>query len=570
MTTKPGQSRWQAFLENAVGGFNASLHNPLTPSMISLPFLANDLRQAGVDWLNEAPVKVKPAAKAKAPATSLFAAAAPAAAPAPKAAAADPTAIFAAALGGPVTVTSGYRDPQKNAEVGGVKGSDHTKTGSDGKPMAWDIKPPKGMTTADAAKILASQGFGTIDEGDHVHVSRNPVQVARGALQGDSASGFRQIMPTVAPGNTTQMAGVTVPDPMALAGMIPNPRMVPQVDLPNAPQQDLPEAMPALQGMDKTAMLAELTAAIQPKAPDTSGNAWDRVAAMLQGAAQRGAQADPMAGLGQFLLAAGGGAAEGFRTEKKAQKAEQAAYDESVRQAKIVLAKMGFDIDAKNLETGNNNLDRAWKSKENIRGVKFDNKQALDARSVQEILANAGITQQNIGQLNATDRARANVQIEATGAAAAAQNSANSGQMQLNLANKEAGTSEKGLDQEFVSMGLDPNSKDPLVANARSTLIASNAKNAPLAMAGLGQELVLSGHFKEVLGDVDAKLVERALQQKNVAAASQVVTAALTKNITSNPEAVYKLIDELASLGLPSASIISSKRKRTDAPVAAQ
>ncbi len=68
-------------------------------------------------------------------------------------------------LGVPVTVTSGYRDPRKNALVGGVPNSDHLTD------SARDFVP-QGMSMADAAAKLKQAGYSkTLNEGNHVHVS---------------------------------------------------------------------------------------------------------------------------------------------------------------------------------------------------------------------------------------------------------------------------------------------------------------------------------------------------------------------------------------------------------------
>lgn len=480
----------------------------------------------------------------------------------------DPATLFSQVLGGPVTITSGYRDPAHNAKVGGVKGSDHTKLQANGQPMAWDVKPPKGVTPQAAAAALAAQGFGTIAEPDRgvVHVSVNPKQVARGALEqtGGPGSGFVQIAPTVAKGDPLDVGAAFAVSPQAAMGMVPSPRMMPRVDLPNAPQQELPDPRPQYSMMDKQAMLAPIAEAIQPKPIDTSHNAWDRVAALLQGAAQSAAGVSPWAGTGQFLLAAGGGAAGGFRSERKEQEAKQDQYDESVRQAKLVLAKMGYEIDTNNFTTGNANLDRAWQSSQDVKQVKFQNETAADGRNVAEILQNAGITQQNIGALNQRDMQRAQVGIGALGNVAEAQNTVNARQSAVNVRAAENAGSQQGSDQELIALGIDPKVKSPLVDNARGTLAAANAKNVGLAFSGLARELVLSGHYKDTLGDADAKAVERAIQNKDVEGAAQVVAGALTANMSKQPEAVLALVDELAALGLPSAVIISKKRQRAN------
>ena len=69
-------------------------------------------------------------------------------------------------------VTSTYRTPQRNAEVGGVPNSYHTRKGIDGKPLAMDSVPPPGMSMATYAAQLRRRNpnYEVINEGDHVHM----------------------------------------------------------------------------------------------------------------------------------------------------------------------------------------------------------------------------------------------------------------------------------------------------------------------------------------------------------------------------------------------------------------
>jgi hypothetical protein len=69
-------------------------------------------------------------------------------------------------------VTSTYRTPKRNAEVGGVKNSYHTRRGVNGEPLAVDSIPPPGMSMADyAAKLRRmNPNYDVINEGDHVHI----------------------------------------------------------------------------------------------------------------------------------------------------------------------------------------------------------------------------------------------------------------------------------------------------------------------------------------------------------------------------------------------------------------
>ena len=70
------------------------------------------------------------------------------------------------------TVTSTYRSPAHNREVGGVANSYHMRRYADGSPMARDSVPPKGMSMAEYARRLkaANPNMEVINEGDHVHM----------------------------------------------------------------------------------------------------------------------------------------------------------------------------------------------------------------------------------------------------------------------------------------------------------------------------------------------------------------------------------------------------------------
>ncbi len=70
------------------------------------------------------------------------------------------------------TVTSTYRTPAHNREVGGVSNSFHTRKGPDGKPLARDSVPPRGVTMAAYHAQLKRQNpnLDVINEGDHIHM----------------------------------------------------------------------------------------------------------------------------------------------------------------------------------------------------------------------------------------------------------------------------------------------------------------------------------------------------------------------------------------------------------------
>jgi hypothetical protein len=69
-------------------------------------------------------------------------------------------------------VTSTYRTPAHNSEVGGVRNSYHTRRDAQGNPLARDSVPPAGMSMASYAARLRSENpdKDVINEGDHVHI----------------------------------------------------------------------------------------------------------------------------------------------------------------------------------------------------------------------------------------------------------------------------------------------------------------------------------------------------------------------------------------------------------------
>lgn len=70
------------------------------------------------------------------------------------------------------TITSTFRTPAKNRAVGGVPNSYHTRMDAQGRPLARDSVPPKGMSMAAYAAQLRrlNPNMQVINEGDHVHM----------------------------------------------------------------------------------------------------------------------------------------------------------------------------------------------------------------------------------------------------------------------------------------------------------------------------------------------------------------------------------------------------------------
>lgn len=69
-------------------------------------------------------------------------------------------------------ITSTYRTPAHNREVGGVENSYHTRRGVNGEPLAVDSQPPRGMSMGQYAAHLRQMNpnYDVINEGDHVHI----------------------------------------------------------------------------------------------------------------------------------------------------------------------------------------------------------------------------------------------------------------------------------------------------------------------------------------------------------------------------------------------------------------
>lgn len=69
-------------------------------------------------------------------------------------------------------MTSTFRDPLHNKNVGGVPDSYHMRRGPNGEALARDSVPPPGMGMAAYAAQLQrlNPGLEVINEGDHVHM----------------------------------------------------------------------------------------------------------------------------------------------------------------------------------------------------------------------------------------------------------------------------------------------------------------------------------------------------------------------------------------------------------------
>lgn len=96
----------------------------------------------------------------------------------------DGSGVFNPKLPSGATVTSGYRTPEHNRDVGGVRNSYHTRKDANGNPMAFDIVPPQGMSMEQlhAEAMRLNPGLDVINEGDHVHLEPKPGGASRPGL----------------------------------------------------------------------------------------------------------------------------------------------------------------------------------------------------------------------------------------------------------------------------------------------------------------------------------------------------------------------------------------------------
>lgn len=133
----------------------------------------------------------------------------------------NPAAAFSQVLGGPVQITSGYRDPAQNAATPGASPTSEHITNS-----AWDFKPPPGMSNQQAVQRLVATGMPydqIIDEGTHVHVGFGP-KMRREVLQ-QVPGGYRRIGGTPPPATAPAQPGQSEfgPGTTVLARVPPKP-----------------------------------------------------------------------------------------------------------------------------------------------------------------------------------------------------------------------------------------------------------------------------------------------------------------------------------------------------------
>lgn len=478
----------------------------------------------------------------------------------------DPTAFFTQLVGKSVKVNSAQRDAAHNAAVGGVPNSQHL-TGD-----AWDISVP-GMTGAELAEKIRTSGVPfhqLIVEGNGVHFG-----AAEGANDGQYMlrhgdahnASYSLLTPTVGRNSDPYTAAPEVAmDPATAMSYIPAPQMLKGVKLPAPPQEAAPAPLTPLEQIDKTALLAPLVAAEQVPDHRSKNPAWDRVAAMLAGAATAAQGAGSAPTLGQLILAAGGGAGRAFKDEKDKQRAEDEAHDELVRQTQVALAQAGINVDLTNLQTRHTNTERADTSAERARVTDFNNRDRAWGTLVDQIKMNMGIGEHNVSTVNQFNLARGQLGASAAEGEVGAQNRTNQTQTALNLDRQKDEASGAAFDTNvgkiLNTVGVDPKPSgkaDPLEDNARDAARFVAANNVEGALGSLAKEMVLTGTYATQLDKVTAAKVQLHIQQKDLAGAAAIVAAQLS----ADHAGAATIADNLAAIGGNRvAQIISKMRKK--------
>lgn len=540
----PENSRFQNFVGDAYNWAvrtNARM-NPIAQFMQEYflpPAQADGYTNAGLQpgdpGYRARPGAVTLAAPGAAPTTGIVLAAPPPAAGTPASLAPTRAGDFLQQAIPGIVLTSQDRTPERQRELiaewerGGRQGvrpadnSWHLQTG-----RAVDVRKTQGMTLERITQAYQSAGWTVheaLDEGDHFHVAASPPN-------GGAALGPQLVAPS----------------PAQAMGFIPNPIMLPDIDLPDAPQLAAPAARPLMEQADAKQLLGPLAEALQVEKRDTTNDAWERIQSMLGGAAGAVASGDPMAGIGELILRAGTGGLGGFTNERDEQRELLAAQEAAQREADILLAQAQQGIDLSNLDTRNQNLTIDWQSGEDTRTVNNANLLGADERAVQEILARHGIAVQNVGAYNQAAMTRGQVGAQALNNQADVTNQSRIAGWQSAERRAQALGSTGGIPGAaalLTPLGIPAErqaGEDDQTGFARAAANALAVNNAAGVQNSIAQALLASGTYGQIVDEALGQQIEQAIEQENPGAALVLLNDALR----NAPAAVLR--EELSKL----------------------
>lgn len=404
---------------------------------------------------------------------------------------------------------------------------------------------------AGRAKPAWDNGTGT-QVGDHIFFKLGYGGAPAGSPVGKATSNWK-------PGDGAPSIGFLTPE--AAAGYVKDPRLLStNVDLPSAPKEPMPEALPQKKLLDPKVLLAEYRDALKVDKRDKTNDAWDRMQAMLTNAAAAASQMGSNASFGQLIGAAGAAGAAGFTQERKGQEAKDAAEQQQERVARLALAKMGFDIALTNEDIAFANDQSNWQSGENKRKTGFSNDIEAWKEVMKEYEINLGRQDQNATTLNRVDERRGEVALNAAKGAVDAENTATGAAIEMAQKGESQGyktlLKAEGISEEPIK------DEDPTFANARQTARYIDANNVEGATASLANEMLVAGDVPDwmfspkELKEIGA-LAKKAQRDANaLAELHDKVHAALKK-----PGNAVKAAQELASRGRPSARMIVQRNR---------
>lgn len=356
---------------------------------------------------------------------------------------------------------------------------------------------------------------------------------------------------------STAGPALAAPSPNDLMSFIRDPRQVAKIDLPDAPQREMPADRPTLKLADKEALLAPLREAMAIDPREKTNDAWERVQGMLQGMAGAAGQFSGDFAVGQLLAAAGGAGLGGFREVREEQRALDKEETEAERQVRIALAQQGYNIDVGNLDTENQNATINWQSGVDKQDTRYQNANDVFQTQLKELLTNTDIEQGNVGAYNQTNLARGQLGANALAnqyevgnqSAMAGWNVDQQGvQLEREIARRQALVGPAApLLQKYGIPAERTTGETPQITNAREAANRIVAQGGNAGTAYLANEMLLDSTWDNgaYFDDATRSAIKSAIQQEKPEAAKLLIL----QKLQGNPQAVAALAQQLAASG---------------------